>query len=229
MLAENVIEPCNSQYCSPIVLAKKKDEEYRFCIDFRRLNAITEDATHILPRIQDSLKELGKASIFPTIDLRLGYWQVPLHPDSRKLTAFAVPHGGTYQFNVMPFGLKNASITFQCMMSQVVLRGYINKFCIVYLDDIIVYSKTWEEHLYHLALIFERLQLHDLTCSLKKCAFGQRELRYLGHSVSSDHNEPQEQHVEAITQAAPPHGKRDFSNSLASVIGCESTFPISPT
>lgn len=214
MLAENVIEPCNSQYCSPIVLAKKKDGGYRFCIDFRRLNSITEDATHTLPRIQDSLKELGKATIFSAMDLQSGYWQVPLHPDSRKLTAFAVPHGGTYQFKVMPFGLKNAPITFQCLMSQVVLRGYINKFCIVYLDDIIVYSRTWKEHLYHLALIFERLQLHGLTCVIKKCTFGQTELRYLGHTISSEYNEPQEQHVEAILQATPPQGKRGLQQFL---------------
>lgn len=103
MLNEDVIEPCNSQYSSPIVLAKKTNGDYRFFIDFRRLNSITEDATVTLPRIQDTLKELGNATIFSTIDLQSGYWHVPLHPSSLKLTAFAVPHGGTYLFKVIHF------------------------------------------------------------------------------------------------------------------------------
>ncbi|KAL7291542.1 hypothetical protein TKK_0014798 [Trichogramma kaykai] len=151
MLAQGIIEPCVSPYSSPIVLAKKRNGTWRFCVDYRRLNSITEDSAQPIPRISDALKDLGDSKIFAVLDLKSGYWQIRLDKDARPLTAFSTPSGGTYQFKVMPFGLKGAPGTFQRLMTQEVLTKYLGKFCLVYLDDIIVYSKSYEDHLYHLS------------------------------------------------------------------------------
>ncbi|CAB0033269.1 unnamed protein product [Trichogramma brassicae] len=125
MLANGVIEPSNSPYNSPIVLAKKKGGQWRFCIDFRRLNELTVDTAQQIPRISDALKDLGEATVFSTLDLKSGYWQIPMAPEAGKYTAFTTPTGGAYQFRVMPFGLKGAPGTFQRMMAQEVLTGYL--------------------------------------------------------------------------------------------------------
>lgn len=214
MLANQVIEPSTSPYCSPVVLVKKKDGSWWFCVDYRKLNSITQDVTHTLTRIQDSLKELGNARTFSTLDLRQGYWQVPMHPDAKKYMAFAIPNGGTYQFRVMPSGIRNAPHTFQYLIGQIVVQDYINKFCIAYLEDIIIYSQNWEEHLKHLHLELERLQMHGLACSIDKCSFGQMELRYLGYSVSTNFNEPQECHIQAILQESSPESRRELQQFL---------------
>ena len=113
MLSAGIIEQCASSYSSPVVLAKKKDGKFRFCVDYRRLNSITEDVAQPIPRIMDAIKDLGIAKIFTTIDLKSGYWQIPMYETAKRYTAFSTPSGGTYQFNVMPFGLKGAPRTFQ--------------------------------------------------------------------------------------------------------------------
>ncbi|KAL7291780.1 hypothetical protein TKK_0014563 [Trichogramma kaykai] len=141
MLAEGVIEPSHSPYNSPIVIAKKKDGTLRFCVDYRRLNEVTMDETQQIPRISDAPKDLSDAKVFTMLDLKSGYWQIPMDKTAKPYTAFTTPTGGSYQFREMPFGLKGAPGTFQRLMSQEVLSGYLNKFCIVYLDDIIIYSK----------------------------------------------------------------------------------------
>ena len=147
-------------------------------IDYRKLNDLTIDAAQPLPVIHQTLKDLGQANIFSTIDLKSGYWQIPLHPDSRKYTAFATPDGGQYQFRVMPFGLKNAPCIFQNIMKEI-LGTFWRQFVIAYLDDLIIYSQTEEENLKHLALIFERLEIYGLSCNPKKCHFGKTKLEYL--------------------------------------------------
>lgn len=167
MLSTGVIEQSISPYSSPIVMVNKKNGQRRFCVDYRRLNAITVDEPSDLPIIADMLRDLGTATMFTTLDLKSGYWQIPLHCDTKPLTAFTTPSGGSYQFKVMPFGLKNAPATFQRLMAQEVLTGYLSHFVLVYLDDIIVYSNGPEEHVYHLRLVFERLRQHGLRCALE--------------------------------------------------------------
>ncbi|KAL7295776.1 hypothetical protein TKK_0010827 [Trichogramma kaykai] len=129
----------------------------RFCVDYRKLNSLTEDTAQPIPRICDTLKDLGDSWVFSTLDLPSGYWQIPMDEKSKPLTAFATPSGGTYQFKVM-----GALGTFQCLISQEVLAGYMEDFCIGYLDDIIIHSKSYEEHLHHLSLVLERLNIHQL-------------------------------------------------------------------
>ncbi|CAB0035442.1 unnamed protein product [Trichogramma brassicae] len=204
MLALDIIEPCISPYSSPIVLAKKRNGTWRFCVDYRKLNSLTEDTAQPIPRICDTLKDLGDSCVFSTLDLRSGYWQIPMDEKSKPLTAFATPSGGTYQFKVMPFGLKGAPGTFQRLISQEVLAGYMGDFCIGYLDDIIIHSKNYEEHLHHLSLVLERLSIHQLTCSPEKVRLGFPKLEFLGFNVTKDGNEAKEEYIREIQQVPPP-------------------------
>lgn len=130
-----------------------------------------------LPPIRELLHEIGPAKVFTSLDLRSRYWQVPMDENSRRYTTFSTPDGATYEFVVMPFGLKCAPSTFQKLMLEV-LAGYVDDFVKIYLDDIIIYSKTREEHAVHLRLIFERLRMHGLRCSLRKCVFGVERIDY---------------------------------------------------
>jgi hypothetical protein len=136
MLAAGVIERSVSDYCSPAVLVTKKDGTVRFCTDYRKLNLLTEDEAAPLPKISDALREFGSATVFSAIDIKSGYWQIPMDKASRHLTAFATPDGATYQYRVMPFGLKNAPATFQKLMTRV-LEGHLGKFAHVYLGHIV--------------------------------------------------------------------------------------------
>ena len=131
ILQDGVIEHSTSNYSSPIVLVKKKDGSTRFCVDYRKLNAQTKDETSVLPVIPEALRDLSQAKVFSVLDLKSGYWQIPMAPESKYLTAFTTPDGATYQFKVMPFGLKNAPSTFQNLMVQEVLPGYLRKFAMV--------------------------------------------------------------------------------------------------
>lgn len=161
-----------------------------------QINAVTEDVMQPKPRIHEALKELGVAKIFQTIDLKSGCWQIPMDSTAQKLTAFTAPGGGTYPFRVMSFGLKSGPNTFQRLVSQEVLMGYIGTVCNPYLDDIILFSNTWEDHLQHLTLVLERLTLHGLlTCAIDKCHFGKNELKYLGHTVTTAGYEAQQEHI----------------------------------
>lgn len=214
MLAMGIIIPCVSAYCSPIVMAPKKDGQYRFCVDYRKLNTLTEDATQPIPRISDSLRDLGNATIFSTLDLKSGYWQIPMDPDSVKYTAFATPSGGTYAFKAMPFGLKGAPGTFQRLMAQEVLVNYIGDFCTVYLDDIIIYSTNWDDHLRHLGLVLERLAAHQLTCAPGKCVLGSHQLEYLGFLVKASGNEAKTSYCRSIVEHPEPTSKKQLQGFI---------------
>ena len=213
MLADGIIEPTTSPWSSAITIATKQNGEHRFCIDFRRLNDQTVNAPQCLPRIHEILKDLGKAKVFTTLDLKSGYWQIPMAADAKKYTAFSAPSGGQYQFRVMPFGLKNAPGTFQNLMRHV-LAGHWGEFCMAYLDDIIVYSGDWDSHIRHVGLILERLHTYGLTCSPQKCHFGRTDLEFLGHVVTTDGNHAQPRHVEAILNAEPPKNRKQLQSFI---------------
>ena len=150
MLAEGIIEPCCSEWASPIVVVKKKDNSIRLCVDYRRLNAGTEIDAYPMPRVDDILDQLGQAQYISTLDLAKGYWQVPVAVEDRPKTAFITPRG-LYQFCVMPFGLSGAPATFQRMIDHVI-RGMAGFAC-AYLDDLIVFSSSWEDHLVHVGAV----------------------------------------------------------------------------
>lgn len=174
MLEKGVVEPSNSPWASPVVLVKKKDGSWRFCVDYRRLNTISVKDVYPLPRIEETLSRMDNACIFSAMDLESGYWQVPMHNDAKAKTAFVTP-GGLYQFLVMPFGLASAPGTFQRMMN-LVLAGLRWTICLVYLDDIIVYAAGVDEHLKRVRQVLTALQDAGLKIKLVKCKFGAREV-----------------------------------------------------
>ena len=183
MKDQGVVKP-SSPWSSPIVLVPKKDGSLRFCVDYRRLNSITKKDVYPLPRIEDILITLGKAKYFSTLDLAAGYWQIKLDPASAQKTAFTT-HCGLYEFTRMPFGLCNAPATFQRLM-QTVLAGLEWESCFVYIDDILVASETFEEHIVHLRQVFERLRHANLHLKPSKCLFLRDEVPYLGYVISKD-------------------------------------------
>eukprot|EP00731_Ephydatia_muelleri_P004061 Em0002g237a len=182
MLEKKVIEPSQSPWCSPIVLVKKKDGSTRFCVDFRQVNAVTRKDAQPLPRIDDTLDVLGSAKWFSSLDLASGYWQVEVCPEDREKTAFVTPYG-LFQFRVMPFGLTNAPATFQRLMEEV-LSGLHWTTCLVYLDDILIFSATVEDHLVRLRDVLDRLKNAGLKIKPSKCHLMRKSIKYLGHVVS---------------------------------------------
>jgi len=186
MLEQGIISQSSSVWNSPVVLVKKKNNTWRFAIDYRQLNLVTKSISHPLPRLEDVFDCLGESSatIFSTLDLNSAYFQMELDPETKHKSAF-VTHEGVFEFNRMPFGLKNAPMSFQMLMSQV-LRGLHWKFVLCYIDDILVFSRDFGEHLQHLDLVFQKLRQANLTLKQDKCQFGLERVMFLGHILSSD-------------------------------------------
>ena len=186
MQETDVIQPSNSPWASPVVLVRKKDGTHRFCVDYRELNSVTRADTFPLPRIDDLLDQLGESVYFSTLDLATGYWQIRVHPDSQEKTAFVTPQG-LYEFKVMPFGLTNAPAVFQRLMQRVLMGLNPEEgpdFVAVYIDDILIFSRTLEEHIEHLRLVFDRLVEAGLKLKPAKCHFIRKEVEYLGHIIT---------------------------------------------
>jgi len=196
MERNSVIEPSSSPWSSPVVLVKKKDGTTRFCVDYRKLNDVTKKDSYPLPRIDDTLDTLSGSKWFSTLDLKSGYWQVDIDDADREKTAFSVGNG-LWQFTVMPFGLCNAPATFERLMERV-LSGLHWKTCLVYLDDIIVIGKTFEKHLANLEQVFQRISAAGLKLNPKKCSFLQSEVKYLGHKVSENGIQTDEEKIAAV-------------------------------
>lgn len=202
MLKNDVISPSTSPWASPVVLVKKSDGNMRFCIDYRKLNQITEKDSHPLPRITEALDALGGARHFSTLDLRSGYWQVEMDADSKEKTAF-ITHNGLFEFNVLPFGLCNSAGTFQRLMTHV-LRGLEWDICLVYIDDLIIFSRTFDEHLLHLEQVLKRLREANVRLKPNKCHFVKPEVEYSGHIVSAEGLRPNPSKIRAVTEFPVP-------------------------
>ena len=173
MLRDGVIRPTSSPWASPVVMVKKKDGSMRFCVDFWKMNDPTINDAHPLPRIDDTLESLHGSQYFTTLDLKSGYWQVPIKEEDKEKTALRTSSGQLYEFNQLPFGLCNAPATFSRLMDRT-LAGLAWNICLYYLDDIVVFSATWAEHLERLRAVFERLRRANLKLGARKCQLAAR-------------------------------------------------------
>ena len=217
MLSSSAIRPSNSPWASPVVMLKKKDGSLHFCVDFRQLNTATVKDAHPIPLIDDLLDALHRARWFSTLDLKSGYWQVPIQEQDKEKTAFRTSRNQLFKFNQVPFGLCNAPATFSRLMDRV-LAGLHWETCLFYLDDITVFAATWEEHLARLRQVFERLRHAQLKLGAKKCTFVAKEVRYLGHRVTAKGLLPDPSLLAAIREIAPPPPPRmpwKFAHSWA--------------
>ena len=197
MIQVGAIRHSERLWASAVVLVRKKDGSLCFCIDLRRLNAHTVKDTYSLPHIDETLDCLSGAIIFTSLDLKSGYWQVEMDKESKPLTAFTVGPLGFYECKRMPFRLTNAPTTFQCLMESCLGELHLN-WCIIYLDDIIVFSKTPEEHLERLQGIFDKLATAGLKLKPSKCGFFKSKITYLGHIVSAAGIETDPKKIEAV-------------------------------
>lgn len=207
MVKNSFIEPSSSPWCSPVVLVKKKDGNTRFCVDYRRLNDVTKKDSYPLPRIDDTLDTLTGMRWFTTLDLKSGYWQVEIDPKDKEKTAFSTGKG-LWQFKVMPFGLCNAPATFERLMEQV-LAGLIGDACLVYLDDIIIVGRTFEDHLQNLTKVLSKIRGANLKLSPEKCSFFRRQVNFLGHIVSEEGVQTDPEKIVAVKEWPVPKDKTE--------------------
>ena len=202
MLDAGVIRPSNSPWCNAVVLVRK-DRSLRFCIDFRKLNSLTVKDSHPLPYICETLESLAGAAHYSTFDMNSGFWQVPMDEESKQYTAFTLGSMGLYECESMPFGLCNAPPTFQRLMQNCL--GELNlTYCLIYLDNVIVFSDTPEEHLRRMRVVFDRLHEHGLKLKSSKCEVFKSEINYLAHHVSQKGVLPSKKNLESIAQCPPP-------------------------
>ena len=195
MLKKDVIQPSASPWASRIVMVKKKDGSKRFCVDYRKLNDITVKDAYPLPRIDDSLDQLSGAEWFSCLDLNSGYWQVEVEESDRAKTAF-ISRQGLFEFKVMPFGLCNAPATFERLM-ETVLAGLNWQVCLIYLDDIIVRGKDFEDMIRNLDEVLQKLHGAGLKLKPRKCQLFAKQVEYLGHIISKEgvHTDPKKKQV----------------------------------
>jgi hypothetical protein len=184
LLKKGYIQPSVSPWGAPVLFVKNKDGTLRLCIDFRQLNKVTVKNKYPLSRIDDLFDQLKGEKIFSKIDLISRYHQVRIKDEDISNTAFRTRYGH-YEFTVVPIGLSNAPVVFMFLMNGV-FRNYLDKFVIVFLDDILVYSKLEEEHKQHLRMVLQVLREHQLYAKLSKCLFYQRQIHYLGHIISEE-------------------------------------------
>ncbi|KAJ8346467.1 hypothetical protein SKAU_G00278680 [Synaphobranchus kaupii] len=211
MLNNGIAKPTISDWSSPCLLVNKSDGSYRFCTDYRKVNAVTKSDNFPLPRMEDCVDQVGSALFVTKLDLLKGFWQVPLTPRAQEIAAFVTPDG-LYTYLVMPFGLKNAPSTFQRLMNKV-LAGLDG--CAAYLDDVVVCSDSWKQHMQRLEKLFSRLSFAVLTVNLAKCDFAKATVQYLGKIVGQG-------------QVKPVEAKRPLSLSPKSPTTPPSLSPKSP-
>ena len=203
MLDAGVIQPSNSPWCNAVMLVRKKDGSLHFCIDFRKLNSLTVKDSHLLPCICETLESLTGVAHYSTFDMNSGFWQVPMDEESKQYTAFTLGSMGLYKCESMPFGLCNALPTFQRLMQNCL--GKLNlTYYLIYLDDVIVFSETPEEHLRRMHVVFNRLCEHGLKLKPSKCDVFKSEINYLAHHVSRKGVLPLKKNLESIAQCPPP-------------------------
>ncbi len=189
----------------------KPDGSTRFCNDYRKLNEVSKFDTYPMPRIDELIERLGPARFITTLDLTKGYWQVPLTPQAKPKTAFSTPDGA-FQYRVLPFGSTGPPATFQRLMDRV-LRPH-QQYAAAYLDDIVIHSRSWEEHLHHLEAVLQALRAAALTANPNKCSLAQEEANYLGYTVGRGNVKPQSKRLTLSSPGPSPNPRSKWEPSL---------------
>ena len=212
MEKQGIIQKSTSPWGAPCMLVAKRGHNsgYRFVVDFRGINQLIAMDAHPLPTTEEALDSLGanEPAYFSTLDLQSGFYQVSIDPESSHYTAFRC-HLGLYEFRRLPIGLKNSPVTFQRVM-EAVLRGLTWKCCLVYLDDVCIFSRTFESHLQHIEEVFKRLKQAGLKLRPNKCKFALRQIKYLGHIINSDGIMPDPEKVAAVREYPVPKSLKDL-------------------
>ncbi|KAI4293215.1 hypothetical protein PAPHI01_2489 [Pancytospora philotis] len=222
-LEKGIIRHSTSPWRAPLVLVPKKDGQWRMCNDFRALNQLTKRDGYVLPWVDDIFDALAGATIFSKMDAKAGYHQIDLTEEDKEKTAFGCKFG-TFEYNKMPFGLVNAPATFQRVMDRI-LSAYLWKFVVVYLDDIIVFSKSVQEHEIHLRLVTKALGQAGLMLNEQKCEYQKEEIEALGHQVSAQGIKPVKARIEAIVHAKLPTTRKEMQSYLGLVNYCRKFIP----
>jgi hypothetical protein len=212
LLEKGLIQPSSSPWGAPVLFVPKPNGKLRMCCDFRMLNKQTIKNKFPLPRIDDLLDVLHGKKVFSSLDLQSGYWQIALKPEDMRKTAFNT-HFGHFEYKVMCFGLANAPASFQSLMNDI-FKDYLGKFVVVYLDDILIFSDTPEQHMHHLQLVLQRLREHKLYAQLPKCDFGLSELKFLGHIIGADGVKPDPDKVKVVQQWPEPTNAAELRSFL---------------
>ncbi|UYV64718.1 hypothetical protein LAZ67_3001747 [Cordylochernes scorpioides] len=212
MLEEGIIRQSSSPWSFPVILVKKRDGKYRFCVDYRKLNEVTVKDVYPIPRIDDVMDTLQGSKYFSAIDLKSGYWQVEIEERDKEKTAFTTAHG-LYEFNVMPFGLCNAPATFERNMDNVLgnLRWQI---CLCYLDDVIIYSSDFPTHIKRLEAVLRCFSESNLKLNAKECRFAFEELEILGHITNQEGIKPAEYNIKAVRDFPQPKKAKEVQSFL---------------
>ena len=216
MLELGAIRPSQSAWCNAVVLVRKKDSSLRFCIDFRCLNACMKKDSYPLAQIQEVLESLVDAGHFSCLDLKSGFWQIRMDEASKQYTTFTGGNLGFFECDRMPFGLCNVPATFQRLMQN--CMGELNFiYCLIYLDNLIMFLQTAEEHLHHLCVVFDCLREYNLKLKPSKCNLFREEINYLAHKVSKAGIRPSNTNVKAIAEYAPPKTYTEIRDFLGLV------------
>ena len=210
MLKNDIIEESQSNWSSPCILVPKHDGGFRFCTDFRKVNDKTKSDSFPIPRITDCIDQIGNAKFVSTFDMLKGYWQVPLTQRAREISAFVTP-SGLYQYKVMPFGMKNAPATFQRMVNKLVrdIDG-----CEGYIDDVVIFSDNWSDHIRQIKRFFQIMREAKLTINLMKSEFGKATVKYLGHIVGQGQVRPLDAKIQTIVKYPIPTSRKELARFL---------------
>ena len=210
ILKNDIIEESQSNWSSPCILVPKHDGGFRFCTDFRKVNDKTKSDSFPIPRIADCIDQIGKAKFVSTFDMLKGYWQVPLTQRAREISAFVTP-SGLYQYKVMPFGMKNAPAKFQRMVNKLVrdIDG-----CEGYIDDVVIFSDNWSDHIRQIERFFQIMREAKLTINLMKSEFGKATVKYLGHIVGQGQVRPLDTKIQTIVKYPIPTSRRELARFL---------------